>query len=226
MKNEKEQSNLTDQVSPAEMKRQKNVLRRLQTLIDVVYGLMIFRLFILLPHPTPEQLATRDFIGMFAESGTSLIIILIGIVLIIIYWGQSNIQLGYLTRVDTRIATLSIIQVFSLLIYLYFTRLDNQSDGDEFTLLFESIFLAIAGFVGIYSWNYSWKKKYFSKDLSEAEAIEIANGFYAEPVVAAITIPLAFIGTTYYTIGWLLLIPVGIILKRRKNRKLEELRSK
>jgi len=194
-------------------------------LIDVVFGLMIFRLFILLPHPTDEQLANRDLIGMFAESGTELLIILIGIILIIIYWGQSNIQLGFLERVDTKVATLAIVQVFSLLIYLYFTRLDNETEGDEFTLLMESVFLSIAGFVGIYSWNYSWRKGFFSKDLTHSESIEISTSFYAEPVVAALTIPLAFIGTTFYTIGWLLLIPIGIIFKRRKRKKLAEIRN-
>ena len=93
-------------LTPAEANRQKNVLRRLQTLVDVVYGLMIFRLFILLPHPTAEQLANKDFFGMYAENGVNLLIVLIGIVLIIIYWGQSNLQLGYLKRIDTRVANI------------------------------------------------------------------------------------------------------------------------
>ncbi|HBH05060.1 MAG TPA: hypothetical protein DDX92_00470 [Flavobacteriales bacterium] len=208
-------------LTPAEANRQKNVLRRLQTLVDVVYGLMIFRLFILLPHPTAEQLANKDFFGMYAENGVNLLIVLIGIVLIIIYWGQSNLQLGYLKRIDTRVATLAILQVFALLIYLYFMRLDNESDGDEFTLLMESVFMAIAGFIGIYNWSYCGKKKFFQDDLTEKEAVSTSYKFYAEPIVATLTIPLAFVGSGYYMAGWLLIIPITILLNKRKKSKIE-----
>ncbi len=208
------------QQTKAQLAQQKNTLRRLQTLIDVVYGLMIFRLFVLLPHPSQEQLENRDLIGMFAENGINLLIVLIGIVLIIIYWSQSNRQFGNLSRVDGRVATLSIVQVFSLLIYLYFMRLDNESGGDEFTLLMESVFLAIAGFIGIYNWEYSRKKGFFDDQLTREESFETIYKFYPEPIVAVITIPLAFLGTAWYTVGWLLLLPVTWIMNTRKKKKI------
>lgn len=216
-----QQSNLTI----AEKDRQKNTLRRLQTLIDVVYGLMIFRLFVLLPHPTQEQLAKRDLLGMFAESGINLLIVLIGIVLIIIYWGQSNRQFGNLSRIDGRVATLSIVQLFSLLLYLYFMRLDNETQGDEFTLLMESVFLAIAGFIGIYNWNYCRKKGFFDSHLSTEESLETVYKFYPEPLVALFTIPLAFLGTGWYTVGWLLLLPITWLMNRQKKKKIAALRE-
>jgi uncharacterized membrane protein len=211
------------ELTTAELERQQNTLRRLQTLIDVVYALMIFRLFVLLPHPTQEQLENRDFFGMYAENGVNLLIVLIGIVLIIMYWGQSNLQLGYLKRIDGRVATLAIVQVFSLLIYLYFMRLDNETDGDEFTLLMESVFMAIAGFIGIYNWNYCKNKGFFQDDLSEEEAVSTAYKFYSEPIVATITIPLAFIGSGWYMAGWLLLIPVTWFINTRKKKKIAAL---
>lgn len=215
--------NKTEQTQ-AQVEQQKNALRRIQTLVDVVYGLMIFRLFTLLPHPTPEQLANRDFLGMYAENGVNLIIVLIGITLIIIYWGQSNTQLGFLSRIDNVVASLAIIQVFSLLIYLYFMRLDNETEGDEFTLLMESVFMAIAGFIGIFNWEYSRRKGFFDDMLTHEESIETVYKFYPEPIVACTTIPLAFIGANWYMAGWLLLIPVSIILKKRKKKKLETAR--
>jgi uncharacterized membrane protein len=211
------------EITKAEEARQANTLRRLQTLIDVVYGLMIFRLFVLFPHPTQEQLENRDLIGMFAESGIQLLIVLIGIILIILYWSQSNRQFGNLSRIDGRVATLSIIQVFALLIYLYFMRLDNETDGDEFTLLMESVFLAIAGFIGIYNWNYSRKQGFFDEHLTPAESYETVYKFYPEPIVAVLTIPLAFISTGWYTVGWLLLIPVTMYINRRKKSKIKNL---
>ena len=211
--------------SSADVSREQNTLRRIQTLIDVIFGLMIFRLFILLPHPTQEQLENHDLLGMFTDSGINLLIILIGITLIIIYWGQSNRQFGNLSRIDGTIATLAIIQVFSLLLYLYFMRLDNETDGDEFTLLMESVFMAIAGFIGIYNWNYSRRKGYFDEHLTPEESLNTVYKFYPEPIVASMTIPLAFISTEVYTVGWLMLIPVTFFLNRRKKKKIQNLEN-
>lgn len=208
-------------ITQADQARQANSLRRIQTLIDVVYGLMIVGLFNLLPHPTQEQLDNRDFFGMYAENGTSLLVVLIGIILVIIYWGQSTRQFGNLERIDSKAATLSIIQVFALLIYLYFMRMDNQTDGDEFTLLMESIFMAIAGFIGIFNWNYCRKMNFFDDYISSEESFETVYKLYPEPIVASLTIPLAFIGSSWYMAGWLLLIPVTMLMNRRKKKKIE-----
>ena len=213
------------EITPAEIARNKNSLNRIQTLLDVVYGLMIFTLFQLLPRPTQAQLNDRDFFGMYAESGADLMVVLIGIILIIIYWGQSNRQFGNLKFIDTKVATLSIVQVFSLLIYLYFMRMDNQTDGDEFTLLMESIFMAIAGFIGVYNWNYCRKSDFFDEHLSEEEAYETIYKFYPEPIVATLTIPLAFIGSNWYMAGWLLLIPVTMLMNNQKKKKIEQAKA-
>jgi uncharacterized membrane protein len=209
------------EMTPAEFARNKNALHRLQTLIDVVYGLMILGIFGLLPHPTQEQLDNRDILGMFSENLVSLVTVFIGIVLIIIYWGQSIRQFGNLERVDSKVATLSIVQVFALLMYLYFMKMDNQTEGDEFTLLMESVFMAIAGFIGIFNWEYCRKNNFFDEHLTEEESYETVYKFYPEPIVAALTIPLAFIGSNYYMVGWLLLIPVTMIMNKRKKKKIE-----
>ena len=134
-------------------------------------------------------------------------------------------QFGNLARIDQRVATLAIVQVFALLIYLYFMRLDNETDGDEFALLMESVFMAIAGFIGVYSWEYSRKKGYFDDSLSPEESIETATSFLPEPIVACITIPLAFIGSTWYMLGWLLLIPTTFLLNRRKKAKIARIKA-
>lgn len=214
-----------ESLTEAEIYRQKNTLNRVQTLLDVIYGITIFHLFTFLPKPTQQQLDEKDFFGMFAENGTNLAIVFIGIILIIIYWRQSNVQFGNLARIDAKVATLTIVQMFALLLYLYFMRLDNETDGDEFTLLMESIFMAIAGFIGIYSWEYSRKKGYFDESLTPEESIEMATSFLPEPIVACVTIPLAFIDSGWYMAGWLLLIPVTIYLNRRKKNKIARIKS-
>lgn len=219
MESKLEQSDIEETKKELALKaRQKNTLRRIQTLLDVIYGLMIVKIFSLLPIPTQEQLDNRDFAGIFEHAGSTAVVMLIGIVLIIIYWGQSNRQFGNLSRINGLSATIAIVQVFALLIYLYFTKLDNQTDGDELTLLFESIFLAIAGFLGVYNWRYCRKQGFFDEHLSSEESYETLYKFYPEPIVATITIPLAFAGTMWYTIGWLLLIPVTMLMNRQKKK--------
>jgi hypothetical protein len=48
--------------------------------------------------------------------------------------------------------------MFCLMIYFYFVRLDIELEGVGIALLMESIFLALAGFLGVYGWNYALKK--------------------------------------------------------------------
>ena len=78
-----------------------------------------------------------------------IVVIAVGLILIIMYWVQFNRQLGNLVRSSPIHASLSIVQMFLLMLYLYFVRFDMEFDGMKLALQMESIFLALAGFTGI-----------------------------------------------------------------------------
>ena len=55
--------------TPAQQERDKRQLHRLQTLIDVVFGILIIRLFMLLPHLTNPESGDFDPLVIFTEGG-------------------------------------------------------------------------------------------------------------------------------------------------------------
>ena len=76
----------------AKKERDAVQLRRLQTLMDVVFGLLIFRLFTLLPHPIRPETGKFDPLVIFTQTGENFIMFVIGFVLIVIYWFQIIIE--------------------------------------------------------------------------------------------------------------------------------------
>ena len=202
------------EITKAMVDREMRQLFRLQTLIDVVYGIMLFRIFLFLPRPEVDGFGAKDLVKVLSESYLNYLMIIVGIFMLIVYWGQSNMQFGNLERTRTPHAILSILQVVFLLLYFYFVRLDVQFDGAAIALQMESIFLALAGLMSILGWHYAVKNHLIADALSEEEKYEVYLKLYPEPIVSVLTFPFAFFGPDAWTASWLLLIPVTMITKR------------
>ena len=198
--------------------REMRQLIRLQTLIDVVYGITLFRIFLFLPRPEVDGFGAKDLVKVLSESYLNYMMIIVGIFMLIVYWGQSNIQFGNLKRTKTPHAIFSILQVVFLLIYFYFVRLDVEFDGAEIALQMESIFLALAGFMSILGWHYAVKNDLVDDSVTSEEKYQVYLRLYPEPIVSVLTFPFAFLGPDAWTAAWLLLIPVNMISKRVINK--------
>ena len=207
--------------STSQLKHNERLLRRNQTLIDVVYGLVLFQLFLLLPKPSKEMIDNNDFSSLIDENGSLLLTVIIGIIWVIIYWGQSNLQFGYLKYTSKTLSSLSIVQLFFLMLFLYFIKLDNETGGDVLALFSQSMCLAVAGFIGVFFWRTASRKKMLFDELTDSEKFIIGDKFLPEPLAALITAPLAFVSVTWYTIGWLTVIPLGCYFRRRSSNKLK-----
>jgi uncharacterized membrane protein len=107
--------NVTDSM----LERGGKQLLRLSILIDVLFALMIYKLFMFLPRPEIDGFSKDDLVEVLSTSYLNYLVMLVGFVMILIYWGQSNLQFGNLDRTDGKHASLSILQVISLFIYLY-----------------------------------------------------------------------------------------------------------
>ena len=204
--------------SQAMKDREMRQLFRLQTLIDVVYGILIFRIFLFLPRPEVDGFGANDLVKVLSESYLNYMMIIVGIFMIIVYWGQSNTQFGNLDRTTTTHAVFSILQVVFLLLYFYFVRLDVEFDGAAIALQMESITLALAGFMSVLGWNYAVRKDLVSESLTKDEKYEVYLKLLPEPIVSLLTFPFAFFGPDVWTASWLLLIPVSMITKRIINK--------
>ena len=195
-------------------------LRRLTILTDVVYALVIWRMFMFIPRPGDEGWGWRDAGSFFSDNLPVLILIVIGVTFTIIYWTQNNLLTSSLTRTDGRHTTLSIIQIFLLLLFLFSLRLGIELGGSLETRLFESISAALVGYAGSWGWAYAIKnRRLLRRDVTDAEAAGIADRILAEPMAATLTIAAAFIGPVVWELTWLTYPLIVRLLNRRRARR-------
>ncbi len=193
------------------MARETRQLIRLEVMIDVLFALMIYKLFAFMPNPDVDRFGTEEVLRVLSESYLNYGVIIIGLVLVILYWGMNNLQFGNLKRTDGWHATLSILQVFTLMLYTYFVRLDIQFGNHVILMQLQSLFLAVAGAFAVGSWHYAIKNGLVSDDPTDMEKDRMYIKLSNEPIVSLLTLPLAWLGPLVWTLGWLLLLPVGYI---------------
>ena len=204
----------------AEAERNERQLRRLQTLVDVIFALMIFRIFILLPHLSNLETGQIDPLVIFTQGGQKFVMFAIGFILISIYWFQNNKTTGNLVSTDPRHAVLSLLQLFFLLLYLYSVRLDMETGSDVLALFMQSVSLALAGFCGFAAWVYAMQHpNMISEAVTPEEADKLKISILAEPLGAAITVPFAFLGPGAWNLSWLSVLFFGLFLKKRHKRR-------
>ena len=204
----------------AQKERDATQLRRLQTLMDVVFGVLIIRIFTILPQPAEVLTDGTDPLMIFGEG--KFIMFIIGIILVSIYWFQSNKTNGNLVATDGKHSFLSILQILFLLLYFYSIGLDSATHSDVLALFMQSVSLALAGFAGVAAWVYASKHTdMVSEAISPEESNELKIGILAEPLAALVTIPFAFIGPGIWNISWLSVIVFGIFLKKRHKKRFE-----
>lgn len=201
-------------ISEALKERGAKQIFRLAMIIDVLYALIIYKLFLFLPRPDVDGFGKEDLVEVLTTSYLNYLVMFVGFVLVIIYWMQSNLQFGNLDRTDGKHATLSLLQVITLMIYLYFVRLDVELDGAVIALQMESVFLALSGLFAVWSWHYAIKNKLISEHINRDEQKQVYLKLLPEPIVSVLSFPFAAFGPDIWTLSWLLLIPVGYIAKR------------
>ena len=204
----------------AQIERGVGILNSLKIVINVLYALMIFQAFLILPRPDDPELEYQSLSQIFSDNVMQLIIILVGLILIITYWIQFNRQLGNLVRSSPVHATLAIIQMICLMLYLYFVRFDMAYDGMTLALQMESVFLALAGFVGVLNWVYARRNGLTSDQINDKEELTILFQLLPEPTAALISLPFAVYGPDIWSISFLSIIPLTYIFKRINRRKI------
>ena len=194
--------------------REQRQLRRLETLIDVVFGITIWQLFTLLPRPE-ENPEWNTLVEMLLDSRLNFAVAIIALIIVIIYWVQSNLLFKYLVRTDSWHIGISIAQMFSLLLFLYAIRVGIGFEAGLSTRIFESSMACLLGVFSFAAWYYALHKgKLVTDELDADEAKSITERIKAEPVTAAITIPFAA-GMWMWELSWFI-YPVVVYIYKRK----------
>ena len=198
--------------------RESLQLRRLSRMIDVVYAIIIWRAFMLLPRPTAEQFSLDQIDTFLNDNIGAFVLVFIGIVVTIIYWIQSNVLLGNLQNTDSRHTILSILQLFFLLVFLVSMRLSIELGASTGTRVLESGTAALVGIAGGWAWSYAVKNhRLLLPEVTEQYARRLRDRILAEPITAIITIPFAFLGPILWEISWLS-YPIIVALLKRLRR--------
>ena len=197
----------------AQIERGVGLLNSIRVVINVLYALMIFQIFLILPRPDDPELAYHSLSQIYSDNIMQLVMIVVGLILILLYWIQFNTQMGNLVRSSPLHATLAVVQMIFLMIYLYFLRFDMEYDGMKLALQMESIFLALAGFIAAINWRYARSNGLTSDQIDDNEELNIFYKILPEPLASLFTLPFAALGPTYWTLAFLSIIPFGYVLK-------------
>jgi hypothetical protein len=208
------------EVTPAIIERGERQLNRVMIIVDVLFALMIFQLFLVMPRPELDNFTASELVSVLKQSYVNYMVIIVGMILILLYWGQNHMVCGNLIRGDGTLSVISILQVFFLMLYMYFVRLDVQFGGQPLVLRMESITLALAGGMAVWAWYYANKRNLISDKVTDLERDKTYLKLMPEPITALLTLPFAPFGPGIWTLSWLLLIPVSYVLKRiRRSMK-------
>ena len=190
---------------PELVKRSILQLSRLERIMDVIFALVIWRLFTFLPTQDVDEGKWSSVIEMFAAEWETFLFVLLAIVIVIIYWLQNNSLLGNLKKTDGIHTTISVFQMFFVLLFLYSIGSGVSIGSGMDSRVFESFTAMMVGVMSLLGWHYAMHKgDLLDPDLDAEEAIHIRQKNLAEPITAAITIPFAFVGPLAWELSWFL----------------------
>jgi len=189
--------------------REERQLERLTRIVDVLYALSLFRTVTDLPHPTLDDVAAAgSVLGAMRNDLPDFLLVVLGVALVAVFWGANNMMFGNLTRTDSRHALSSIIQTMCVMMFGYTLRLSNDLGDLPQILAGQSVLLLIGGSMAVLAWSRARREGMISGAVGEQERDDVARKLLVEPVLAAVTIPLAWVGPIVYTLAWFVGFPV------------------
>ncbi len=205
-------------ISNGRQQRESRELRRLERLIDTVFALVI--ILIVFNETQPEQLASVDVLAFIIDRAQEMLMSLIGIVVVLVYWFQSNLLLGNLVRTDSKHAILSILQIFMVLIYLMTVSYGIDIGDEPLILAMQSIAATLVGLTAAGAWWYaSYRNRLLTDDADDSDVSALQLRVLAEPMTALLTVGLAFVSPLLWELGWLTYPLFVILLKRAGIRQ-------
>ncbi len=200
-------------VSSGQQQRDSRQLHRLESLIDVVFAVVI--VVVVFDLPDPDVSIEFDLASFVAFRVESLLVTMLGIVVLLVYWFQSNLLLGNLKRTDGKHAAISLLQILMVLAYLLAVSLGIAVGTDPLILAMQSITAALVGFSAAAAWWYaSYKRRLLTPEIDDADINALQLRVLAEPLTAVLTLGLAFVSATAWEIGWLTYPIIAILLRK------------
>jgi uncharacterized membrane protein len=197
-----EVSTALDARALAGRRRETNQLRRLETLTDVVYGIAIWRVFMLFPRPDEPAWNWHSWREFLVAEGLTIVLIAIGVAVLIIYWLQSNTLFSLVERADGKFAVRAIVQIFFVLLFLFAIRVGTELSASPWTRGFESVAALLLGLSSTWMWACAAKGRHLlHQDVTDDEARAVRRRISAEPATALFTLPFIFT-PIFWELAW------------------------
>lgn len=199
--------------SEADARTKERQLRRLETFTDVVYSVVLVLIFydLQIIKSSSDQTLESYLAAMAGEFKLAAF----GIVVVLVYWLQNNVLLSRLFATDHIHSGLSILQVCVILLYILSLKLAVEFEGVPMMLVIMSLLVALMGALAVGGWwHASHLRRLLHPTVGDREVRDLSLGVLAEPITALITVPLAFVSTTAWELGWLSYLAVALVLKR------------
>jgi uncharacterized membrane protein len=185
-----------------QLQREGRELGRLESLIDTVFAVVI--VVMVFDLPDAEESVVFDLGSFVAFRVESLIVAMLGIIVVLVYWFQSNLLLGNLKRTDGKHAAISLFQIFLVLAYLLTVSFGIEVGNEPLVLAAQSIAAALVGFAAAAAWWYaSYNRRLLTPEIDDDEVTALRLRVLAEPLTAVLTLALAFVSAVAWEIGWL-----------------------
>jgi uncharacterized membrane protein len=204
------------------VRRETLQLIRLERLVDVVFAIIVWRAITFFPIPATKQFSWQQ-VGPFLSANIgNLTLVLIGILVVIIFWLQNNLLFGNLQVTDKRHTIISILQLFFLFVFITSLRVGVELEPSSFTRAFESITAAFVGVASSWGWSYAIKnRRLLSPEVTDQYALELRDRILAEPLTALITLPFAFVNPSIWEISWMSYPLIVWLVRRRRSTKMK-----
>lgn len=189
-------------------------LYRLENFVDVGYALVV--VLIVFNLPAAKNWADQGLETYIQVSLDAIALPALVIVIVLVYWMQNNNLLGKLAATDNVHSSLSILQVFVVLLFLYLQDVMLVFPDEAMPLAVMSGLAVLLGSLAAGSWWYaSHQRKLLLPFVGDMEVRKLQLGVLAEPITALITLPFAFVSSLAWNLSWLCYLPVAMLLKRR-----------
>ena len=180
-------------------------LVRLERVMDVVYALVIWRLFMILPRPEKGEGDTNSVLELVINNWDIFVIVLLALVIVIIFWLQNNSLFSYMKATDRIHTAITIFQLFFLLFFLYSIGSGLRLGAAADSRMLESVAAFLLAVSAYFGWYYAYRKgDLVSDDVPANKSEELLKQNLAEPITALVTMPFAFVGPIAWELSWFL----------------------
>jgi uncharacterized membrane protein len=165
--------------------------------------------------PDADESVVFDLGSFVAFRVESLVLAMLGVIVVLVYWFQSNLLLGNLKRTDGKHAAISLLQVFLVLVYLLTVSLGIDVGTEPVVLAAQSISAALVGFAAAAAWWYaSYNRRLLTPEIDDNEVNALRLRVLAEPLTAVLTLALVSVSATAWEIGWLAYPLIAAMLRK------------